>query len=391
VPVARIEPSGDPLRDLEVLLGGGPRADAGPVPFVGGWIGALAYELGVLIEPAAAGGRDPSSPEESGNWPLVVLADCPDALVFDHADRSWHAVGQPPREPLTAPIPPPRGLRVERFRPMIGRAAHCRNVALTTELIAAGDIFQANVTQPLTAGFAGSSRELAVAALRAARPWHGGYLELPGGRAILSLSPELFLDHDARSRHVVTRPIKGTRPATDDPGDLLRSEKDAAELTMIVDLMRNDLGRVAEYGSVRVAEPRCIETHPTVHHGTAEITARLRPDAGLIDLLRATFPAGSITGAPKIRAMQVIEALEARERGPYCGSIGFFSACGRSVLNVAIRTLALRGDRPRGCAALDGGEATYGVGGGIVADSIPEAEYEECLTKAKVLELIADS
>src|SRR5262249_4999701 len=154
--------------------------------------------------------------------------------------------------------------------------------------------------------------------------------------ALISNSPELFL-RVTPDRHVLTRPIKGTRPRA--PGmeiELRDSAKDQAELAMIVDLERNDLGRVCEIGSVHVVEPRAIEAHPTVYHGVATIEGTLRRDVSFVDLLRATFPGGSVTGAPKIRAMQIIDQLEPVARGPYCGAIGYLDADGTIELNLAI-------------------------------------------------------
>ncbi|MEE8153446.1 MAG: chorismate-binding protein, partial [Phycisphaerales bacterium] len=159
-------------------------------------------------------------------------------------------------------------------------------------------------------------------------------------------------------------------------------------LHMIVDLMRNDLGRVCEYGSVRVPQSRAIETHPTVHQGVAEITGSLRADVTLGRLLGATFPGGSVTGAPKIRAMQIIDELESICRGPYCGAIGWISDHGFTRLNMAIRTIALTGRRKTGAWDKMVGTLDYGVGGGIVADSQPIAEYRETLDKAAVLRLV---
>jgi anthranilate/para-aminobenzoate synthase component I len=156
--------------------------------------------------------------------------------------------------------------------------------------------------------------------------------------------------------------------------ELLRSAKDQAELNMIIDLERNDLGRVCEIGSVKVTQPRTIEAHPTVYHGVATVEGRLRPDVGFLDLLRAAFPGGSITGAPKIRAMEIIEELEPTRRGPYCGAIGYLSADGHVEFNVAIRTMILKD-----------GLVHVPVGGGIVADSEPADEYEETLVKARAM------
>ena len=152
------------------------------------------------------------------------------------------------------------------------------------------------------------------------------------------------------------------------------SIKDQAELNMIVDLERNDLGRVCEIGSVRVTRPREIETHPTLYHGAATVEGTLRPDVGFVDLLRATFPGGSITGAPKIRAMEIIEELEPTRRGPYCGAIGYLEPDGTMEFNIAIRTMVIKD-----------GIAHVPVGGGIVADSHPGDEYEETLVKARAM------
>ena len=156
--------------------------------------------------------------------------------------------------------------------------------------------------------------------------------------------------------------------------ELLHSVKDQAELNMIVDLERNDLGRVCEIGSVRVTQPRTIEAHPTVYHGVATVEGLLRADVDFVDLLRATFPGGSVTGAPKIRAMEIIEELEPVRRGPYCGAIGYLAADGSMEFNVAIRTMTFKD-----------GLVHIPVGGGIVADSDPAAEYEETLVKAKAM------
>ncbi|HUT60531.1 MAG TPA: anthranilate synthase component I family protein, partial [Phycisphaerae bacterium] len=189
-----------------------------------------------------------------------------------------------------------------------------------------------------------------------------------------------------RGEHVLTRPIKGTRPRTgranlDEAAaaDLLASPKDNAELAMIIDLLRNDLGRVCRYGSIRVTEPRRLETHPTVFHLVGTVAGRLRGGVGPTELLRATFPGGSITGAPKIRAMEIIDELEGVARGVYTGAIGWVGVNGCSEWNIAIRTILC-----------DGPTAYVPVGGGIVADSDPLAEYRETLDKARAsLEAIA--
>jgi para-aminobenzoate synthetase component 1 len=390
----------DPLDDLDrIIAAGGCAAEMeGGVPaLAGGWIGCLAYELGTVIEPAARAPGVAGSPGPDA-WPLIELAWCPDAVVYDHATARWYAVGEKGAGHLFRPRG--AGARREQHEKGAGhlfpfRAStpvsdetpdrYLAMVSRTLDYIAAGDIFQANISHRLRASFTGSSRALAVRALAASRPWYGAYLELEDGRCAISMSPELFLEADMTSGHVVTRPVKGTRPASGSAADLLASPKDAAELNMIVDLCRNDLGRVSRYGSVRVSQPRTIESHPTVHHGVAEVSGHLREGVGVGRLLEATFPAGSITGAPKIRAMQIIDELETSPRGPYCGAVGFISS-NRLCLNVAIRTLALHGRRPPGrWDALEEATLVYGAGGGIVADSDPLAEYRETLDKAAVL------
>jgi para-aminobenzoate synthetase component 1 len=374
------EPTGDPVTDLACL--DGVTAGSGPLPFRGGWIGYLGYDLGRHLEPAAC--HHGGAVNDRG-WPPGELGWCPDALICENAEGRWYAVGDPPvgLDPSTRAGDDP--FSSGALTSVMDVDAYLDIVARTIEYIAAGDVFQANVTHRLTASFEGSTRQLALRALALSGAWYGGYLELPDGRCVVSMSPELLLELDRTTRRVITRPIKGTRPSAVDRRELAESAKDAAELTMIVDLMRNDLGRVCEFGSVRVPRPRVIETHPTVHHGVAEVTGLLRPDVPLSGLLRATLPGGSVTGAPKIRAMQIIDELEAVRRGPYCGGIGFASTCGRAIFNVAIRTMALTGDRRPGEWGRLAGVLDYGVGGGIVADSQPLSEYRESMDKAAIL------
>jgi len=253
--------------------------------------------------------------------------------------------------------------------------------------------------------------------LAIAEPWYGGYVESPDRRrSVLSISPELFLEVDPVSRRVVTRPIKGTLPADHSPEQLRNSDKDRAELVMIVDLMRNDLGRLCEFGSVRVEQAQRIERHggAGVHsgsgvlHGVATVTGTLRAGTTLADLLAATFPAGSVTGAPKIRAMEIIDELEPVRRGPYCGTLGFIGEDGRCCFNVGIRTASIMSGtssgagvtplhRPDACVTDSQSRTTaspvrgsdhvigtvdYSVGAGIVADSEPKSEWRETEAKA---------
>ena len=240
----------------------------------------------------------------------------------------------------------------------------------------AGDCFQVNLSQRLLAPITEHPLEL-YARLRERNPApFAGYFDL-GDFAIASASPERFLKLSPDGE-VETRPIKGTRPRGRTPAedaanraDLLASPKDRAENVMIVDLLRNDLGRVCEYGSVQVAKVCELESYRTVHHLVSEVRGRLRQGKTAVDLLRAAFPGGSVTGAPKVRAMEIIAELEPTARGPYCGSLGYIGFDGSMDTNILIRTFTI-----------GGGWAQFPVGGGIVADSDPAREYEETLHKA---------
>lgn len=281
--------------------------------------------------------------------------------------------------------------RVEPFASRTGRRAYERAVAMTVEAIHAGDIFQANIAHPLEARFEGDARAAFADLMATLGPGFGAYLEDRDDagelkRIVISVSPELFLRaaRDTGGITVTTRPIKGTRPASEaSSGELEASPKDHAELAMIVDLMRNDLGRVARFGSVRVTQPRVIERHHagSIDHAVATVSARLREDATLADLMNATFPPGSITGAPKIRAMQIIDELEDEPRGFYCGTIALLSPALAS-MSVAIRTLTIECEP--GSSPTDArGTITLPVGAGIVADSVPSDEWLETLDKAR--------
>jgi anthranilate/para-aminobenzoate synthase component I len=344
-------------------------------PFDGGWIVALGYGLGRCFEPDARVARGGDEGRGDGT-PLAVLLRCDDAWCLDHADGSLHAVGNPP--PLAEPAEA-RELpwRIRGFVPDTTDAQYAASVARVVEYIRAGDAFQANVARRYSGEFTGDLRSFAHAAVAENRAWFGASLDLPGGGTLVSMSPELFLRVHPDGT-VVTRPIKGTRPASVDARELADSDKDRAELAMIVDLMRNDLGRIAEIGSVRVREARVLETHRTVHHGVADVSARLREGVSWRDLLAATFPPGSVTGAPKIRAMQIIDELEPFPRGFYCGAIGFIARSGHAGLNVAIRTAQISA-----AAGADGVRGlVYHAGCGIVADSEPTAEVAETHAKA---------
>jgi para-aminobenzoate synthetase component 1 len=253
-------------------------------------------------------------------------------------------------------------------------------VGRVRDYIVAGDIFQANLSQRFQSGLREAPFELYQRLRRHNPAPFAAYLDF-GDLAVLSASPERFLRLDGERRLIETRPIKGTRPRGLGPMHdaalgraLAESEKDQAENVMIVDLLRNDLSRVCRPGTVRVPELFALEHHPTVHHLVSTVVGELEPGADAIELIRAAFPGGSITGAPKVRAMEIIAELEPTRRGVYCGSIGYISSTGAMDTSIVIRTyLALRG------------QVYFQAGGGIVADSDPELEYRETLDKARGL------
>ncbi len=355
-----------------------------PAPFFGGWAGVLSYDLGRRFERLPATARDERWPdlagglyrfaiavEEGGARTRLVGTGEEDLVPLGRRLAALARAAAPPRDDGPALAGP--------LASNVGRAAHVAAVARCVGYVGAGDIFQVNLARRVEGTLAVPPVEAALR-LRAANPApRGAVVSCGGGRWVLSSSPELLVE--ARDGLARTRPIKGTRPRTGERSadaaaraDLLASEKDAAELAMIVDLARNDLGRVAAWGGVRVAEARLVEEHPTVLHTVAEVEARLRPGTGPGDLVRALFPGGSVTGAPKIRAMEIIEELEPVRRGPYTGSAGWFGPDGAAHLSILIRTLVVDGDRVH-----------FGVGGGITADSDPEAEWAETVDKGVAL------
>jgi len=388
---------------------GSPRT--GAAPYAPGWIGYLAYELGRHVE------RLPGRAPRDTHLPDLRLAFYDALLVYDAVAHDWslrrlvfpgrrpftgwahqtlkqladRARRRPPQAPPAPPDqadaairPAPRNVRAN-FTP----AQYRRAVARCLRYIASGDIFQVNLSQRLTVPDAPQPPVIYHALRRRNPACYGAYLSFEaGGRpcAVLSSSPELFMR--VRGGHVITRPIKGTRRRIGDKlanaraaSDLLASPKDNAELAMIIDLLRNDLGRVCRFGTIRVTEPRTLETHPTVFHLAGTVEGDLRPGVGAAELLRASFPGGSITGTPKIRAMEIIDELEPQARGVYTGCIGHVGTDGACEWNIVIRTVVC-----------DGPNAHVQVGGGIVADSTPTGEYQETLDKARaLLEAIAEA
>lgn len=362
------------------------------LPFVGGWIGYISYEAGVPRHLVNAR-------ETKLKVPLLRFGLYDHALVFDHRDKRWWATAiewngryssatsiSARLETLRSRIENAGRLKLPELadpersvaKEATTRAQYDARVARIRNYIEAGDIYQANLAQRFMIEFEATPFEL-YRRVRANNPAsYAAYIRWDDN-AIVSASPELFLN--LRGDSVVTRPIKGTRPRSGVESidararrDLEMSPKDRSELNMIIDLLRNDLGRVCEYGSIHVKQTGEIETHPTVFHRVATIEGRLAPGKNWSHLLEAAFPGGSIVGAPKIRAMQIIRELEPFARGPYCGAIGWIGLDGSMTLSIAIRTMAWRA-----------GTIDLLAGGAIVAESQAQAEYDEILAKASGL------
>ena len=299
-----------------------------------------------------------------------------DLLVYNHVTGRWFEVGSLCEHMQSAPLP-----EVEISGPWksnLTREQFVGRVRRAQDYIAGGDIYQVNLSQQFSADLPDTTSLFPLyERLRNVSPAPMAAYLSAGDREILSSSPETFLSMHGRS--VETRPIKGTRPRFADPEldsrsafELQTCEKEIAELVMITDLERNDLGRVCEFGTVAVTEMLKHERLEQVHHLVSTVTGQLREGADQLDALQACYPGGSITGAPKKRAMEIIEELETVPRGLYTGAIGYLGYNGESQFNIAIRTLERRGAR-----------LSCGVGAGIVADSNPEMEYEETLQKAE--------
>ena len=372
---------GDPFEALDRLP---PVDDAGERGVYGGWFGWLGFGLSGSVE------RVPPAP------PRPIAVQDASLAFYDHvlrldADGQWwfealwtdvRAASLSARQELLASrlaVPGrARSFSVGSFEPRPSPAGHAEAVRTCLDYIRAGDLYQANLTLRLEAAFNGEALDLFADAAERVAPRYGAYVGEDDAQ-ICSLSPELFLER--RGRRVRTAPIKGTAPRSDVDAAaarsldaLVRSAKDRAENVMILDLMRNDLGRVSEFGSVEVTAVARPEPHAGVWHLVSEVVGRLRPEVSDAELLRATFPPGSVTGAPKVKALEVIATLESTAREVYTGAIGFVSPVAGVELNVAIRTFEVAD-----------GRVWLGAGGGIVADSDPAAEYEECLVKAEPL------
>jgi para-aminobenzoate synthetase/4-amino-4-deoxychorismate lyase len=348
----------------------------------GGWVGYLGYGLGRLVE------RLPDPPPRPVAVPGSILAFYDHLLARDHAGDWWFEAlwSKEQSERLEArlaewrrragePAPEAGGFELGTFVMSPGQDRHLASVSRAIEHIRSGDVFQVNVCTRLEAGFSGDPVELFCQGADRLAPRYGAFLGHPSV-AVASFSPELFLRQ--HGRRVLSSPIKGTAPRHHSPENqgerLLSSNKDRAENVMIVDLVRNDLGRVCRYGTVAVPELCRLEEHPGLWHLVSDVTGEMGEGVLVAGLLRATFPPGSVTGAPKVRAMELVTELEATAREIYTGAIGIASPVTGLELNVAIRTFELAGNR-----------AWLGVGGGIVSDSDPRRELQECLDKASPL------
>ena len=371
----------DPLALLRARLAAH-RCEPHPeLPFIGGAVGYLSYEYGARWEITTK----------------LTVAEMPDiefgfyegSLLYSHAKRRWFLVANGRDQESSRAIldrlreafagalaskaeESPAPFRVHAPISCEDKARYLNSVERIRAYIRSGDVYQVNLAQRFEAEWEGQPDELYRRLRRRSPAPFACFLTLSDGH-LISSSPERFMR--LRNGIVETRPIKGTRPrgATQEEeerlaADLIGSAKERAELLMIVDLERNDLGRVCVPGSIQVTDLYHLEKHPTVFHLVATVTGKLREECDALDLLRATFPGGSITGAPKIRAMQIIDELESFPRGVYTGSVGYLGFDGGCDLNIAIRTIIARGRH-----------ASYHVGAGVVWDSDPESEYEETL------------
>ena len=394
---------GNPWRLLDALIARFELLDAVDVPFpLGGAFGYWGYDLRRFVEPRLG----PSAPDDL-EFPDTVVGFHDSLVVFDHRtsqtwilstgiqpdgsrDERWARknaerwqclleeapiLTSPPmaesRGALTTSAPSPKSARST-----LDCASYCAAVDRARDYIRKGHIYQVNLAQRFDAFLPEDAWSLFQRLFSQSPSPFGTFLDA-GDFQIASISPELFLRFSGA--HVLTRPIKGTRPRSADPTrdaqlafELQTSSKELAELVMITDLLRNDLGRVCEYGSVHVPELLRLEKYAHVQHLVSTVEGRLRPEVTHLAALEAAFPGGSITGAPKIRAMEIIDELEPVARGPYTGCAGYLGFNRESQFNILIRTALIRGSR-----------AWYSAGAGIVADSDPESEFQETLAKAR--------
>lgn len=352
------------------------------LPFQGGALGLFGYDLGRRVE------RLPTRAAQDIDIPDMAVGVYDWALIADHHQRRLTLITQGDPAPRLAWLKAQQDTPNDAFtltsawQASMSREEYGVKFRQVQDYLHAGDCYQVNLAQRFQARYEGSEWQAFLRLSASNRAPFSAFIRLPHN-AVISVSPERFLwlnDH-----HIQTRPIKGTLPRQPDAADdarqaerLAASTKDRAENLMIVDLLRNDIGRVAAPGSVRVPELFVVEAFPAVHHLVSTIEAELPAELHATDLLRACFPGGSITGAPKVRAMEIIEELEPERRTAYCGSVGYLSLCGTMDTNITIRTLVT-----------DRGSIYCWAGGGIVADSQEQAEYQETFDKVgRILPLL---
>lgn len=344
------------------------------LPFQGGALGLFGYDLGRRFE------KLPSTAEAQLTTPDMAVGIYNWALIADHHQQTLtlvvHGDLTARLQWLEAQQPPPVAAfhLTHPWRANMSREEYGEKFRQIQQWLLAGDCYQVNLAQRFAAGYQGDEWQAFLRLCRQNRAPFSAFIRLPDS-VILSLSPERFIK--LTGQQIETRPIKGTLPRLADPeadrlqGErLAQSPKDRSENLMIVDLLRNDIGRVAVPGSVKVPQLFVVEPFPAVHHLVSTITAELKSDLTACDLLRACFPGGSITGAPKVRAMEIIETLEPQRRNAWCGSIGYLSVCGRMDTSITIRTLIA-----------EQGTLYCAAGGGIVADSDEASEYQETFDK----------
>ncbi|MFC1570396.1 aminodeoxychorismate synthase component I [Candidatus Omnitrophota bacterium] len=382
----------DPFKRLKSLLAEYNIKNDTHLPFVGGGIGYFSYDLKNMLEEL------PQKAQDDINVPDIYFVFYRAIIIFDRLNpgeihisaidvkspdaKSAKDLVTEIKSRLNAPIfkpeSPEPAEKTPELKSNFTKEEYLEAIKKVLEHIKEGDIYQACLTQRFTSEWASDPYSLYLKLNEINPSPFSAYLNFDDA-TVISSSPELFLRR--HERHIETRPMKGTRPrgkSTQEDKkkrqELEKSQKDISELLMIVDLERNDIGRVAVPGSVKVTEPRRIETYPTVFQTIAVVEGSLKRDTDSIDVIKAAFPGGSITGCPKVRAMEIIDELEPTKRGIYTGAIGYLSFHDTMDLNIAIRTMVHKN-----------GKLYFGVGGGIVSDSDPEAEYEETLVKARAL------
>jgi len=359
--------------------------------FVGGWVGYFAYELGRYIE------KVPARAIDDLEMPLIRLCFYDKLIAYDRLENTHWAIALEMeadsetaddkrchlQQLLTALKEPAPSEERERdtakyYKSNMSKADYVGAIEKIRHYIHEGDVYQINFSHRFERDYGAAPVDLYHWQNEHNPSPYSAYIDA-GEFAIVSASPEMFIT--ISDRVISTKPIKGTRPRCGLAGrdeknfdELLHCEKEQAELNMIIDLERNDLGRICQYGTIKVSQPRTIEAYPTVFHAVATVEGKLRDEITFCDVLKAMFPGGSITGAPKIRSMEIIDELEPTQRGVYTGSVGFIGIDGTVCLNIAIRTVIIHN-----------GKAYAQTGGGIVYDSKPEAEWDETLTKAKAL------